>query len=195
MKGNFWQYYITFEEDVDRLFRYIEPTTDNYKVYSVELTRLYLAICSEIDVIFKAYCNLLANDRKPKNIKQYAEIILNADTSVCSEEVKFYKYNYIFTPFAEWTPTNSPLWWKQHNDVKHDRDKNYKQANLENVLDALSGLYLLNLLYYHEGETAFNRKLGFDTPLEQTSWLLKSRYEVFQLHSPFLGFYKPETNG
>ena len=51
MEANYWQYYLSFEEDVDRLFRYIEPAEYNFAVYSVELTRLYLAICSEIDVI------------------------------------------------------------------------------------------------------------------------------------------------
>ena len=35
-RNNFWEYYKTFESDIDKLSRYIELSEDNFKTYSVE---------------------------------------------------------------------------------------------------------------------------------------------------------------
>lgn len=48
-------------------------------------------------------------------------------------------------PFMNWSlqPYNSPDWWTPYNNVKHKRIKNYKEANLKNVLNSLAALYIL----------------------------------------------------
>ena len=108
MEANYWQYYLSFEEDVDRLFRYIEPAEYNFTVYSVELTRLYLAICSEIDVILKAYCKLLDEGSKPSNINEYAEMVVSSKKGLCSETVNFQRFGVSMTPFSEWKQSSTP---------------------------------------------------------------------------------------
>ena len=37
-------------------------------------------------------------------------------------------------------------WWSQYNAVKHQRYENFDQANLQNLIEALSALHLLNVL-------------------------------------------------
>lgn len=47
----------------------------------------------------------------------------------------------------------NPEWWVSHNNVKHHRLDSYAEANLWNVLQALSGLFiLLSCLYRYEYE-------------------------------------------
>ncbi|MFC3150609.1 hypothetical protein ACFOEK_06205 [Litoribrevibacter euphylliae] len=187
MEANYWQYYLSFEEDIDRLFRYIEPSEHNFSVYSVELTRLYLAICSEIDVLLKAYCTLLDADSNPSKINEYAEVIILSKRTLFSETVNLQRFGISMTPFAKWEQRSTPIWWKKHNGVKHNRDINFKDANLGNVLNSFAALYVLNLYYYHELNSIELRKQGFFETLEETAVSLKSRLDVLRIDSAWLG--------
>jgi len=51
-------------------------------------------------------------------------------------------------PFAEWEKGLEPEWHKAYNNLKHNRTKNYKDANLENALMSLSALYSTVVHYY-----------------------------------------------
>ncbi len=186
MESNYWQYYLSFEEDIDRLFRYIEPCEHNFSVYSVELTRLYLSICSEIDVLLKSYCNLLDANSNPSNINGYAKVIISSKKEICSTTVNLQRFGVSMTPFSKWEPLTAPDWWRKHNGVKHNRDINFKDANLGNVLYAFAALYLLNLYYYHERRSIDLRKQGFFEPLEETAVSLKSRLDVLRIDSVWL---------
>ena len=44
-------------------------------------------------------------------------------------------------PFAEWEKGLEPEWHKAYINLKQNRTKNYKDANLENALMSLSALY------------------------------------------------------
>lgn len=186
MEANYWQYYLSFEEDIDRLFRYIEPSEQNFSVYSVELTRLYLAICSEIDVLLKAYCKLLDAGSNPSRINEYAEVVVSSKKGLCSQTVNFQRFGLSMTPFSEWEQLSTPDWWKKHNGVKHNRGVNFRDANLGNVLNAFAALYLLNLYYYHERSSIELRKQGFFEPIEETAASLKSRLDVLKIDSVWL---------
>jgi len=53
-----------------------------------------------------------------------------------------------FKPWNKWRSDNTPDWWRQHKNVKHQRSDFYHQANLKNVLEALAALYIVNI-YLH----------------------------------------------
>ena len=190
MEVNFWQYYLSLEEDVDRIFRFIEPSEHNFSVFSVELTRLYLTICSEVDVILKAYCGLLKNEGKASKINEYAEIVVSSNKGITNQTVLLQRAGISFAPFSEWENQLPLTWWKKHNGVKHNRGMNFKDANLGNVLSAFSALYLVNLNYCNELRSIELRELGFFTSLEETAASLKSRIDVLKLDSVWLGIYE-----
>jgi hypothetical protein len=56
-------------------------------------------------------------------------------------------------PWESWDPKigRSPDWWKAYDNVKHERDKNFSDANQENTLRGLCGLLALHL-YLHKDE-------------------------------------------
>ncbi|MBD8515197.1 hypothetical protein IFO68_21185 [Photobacterium sp. CAU 1568] len=150
---NFLAYYKTFEDDIDKLSRYIEISEDNFKVYSIELTRLYLSICSEVDVIMKLLCGLLTdNQSKPKNMAGYLDIVVEHIPDFVGQEVRCSGLKEDFKPWAEVTKDQRPSWWVYHNKVKHDRSENYAKANLNNVLLALAGLFTVIVHYEYRNK-------------------------------------------
>lgn len=50
-------------------------------------------------------------------------------------------------PFLQFSKKHSPEWWLAYNKVKHDMFNNRIHGNLENLLHALAGLFLLNVLH------------------------------------------------
>jgi len=51
-----WNYFLVLESDLEHISRYIEFTTDNFKVYSQEFAHILLAASSEVDVVLKSLC-------------------------------------------------------------------------------------------------------------------------------------------
>lgn len=146
-----WDYYIALEQDLENLSRYIEFEESNFSTYSIELTRLLIAIGSEVDVVAKELCCLLASKSKCGNINQYRKQLEIHIPDISSINVFSEKYRLNFIPWSSWKEGDdvNPSWWKSHNDVKHGRGEYYKKANLKNVLEAMSGLLIVNIYYNH----------------------------------------------
>lgn len=140
-----WPFYFALENDILKISRYIEINVNNYNVYSIELLRLYLSICSEIDVVLKQVCTKLDKDTKTNNIFDYRQLILEKLSCFPNEIVVCSRFNLSFHPWEAWLKNESPTWWKSYNQVKHNRDEFYQEATLKNVLEAMSALYLANM--------------------------------------------------
>ena len=147
-----WQYFIVLDSDLDNVSRYVQINSDNYETYSIEFVHIFLAICSEIDTVAKILCKKFDTKfdplNKKNNIDLYRSIITNECPNLCTMKILVPRYGLDFVPWAEWGQNKNPSWWNCYNNVKHDRDRHFKQANLENVLNALAGLFVL-LCYLH----------------------------------------------
>jgi hypothetical protein len=139
MKYPHWQYYRTLIEDLDRISRYVELHPHNFRTFSIELARLYLAAGSEVDVVAKLLCEKAKPSSSCRNINEYRDVLLAAYPGLTSIETSLPRHSLSFTPWESWEREN-PEWWRSYNDVKHKRDEFYQEACLENVLLALSGL-------------------------------------------------------
>ena len=150
----YWTFFLGFEQDLLKTERYVSFDTDNYDTFSVEYNRLYQAVCSEVDVLAKQLCNLLG-EKNPDNINQYYQPIITAYPCIKTETVTIQGLG-PFKPWESWTANKAPEWWQLYNKVKHRRteicQKNgscwkdkpfYKCASLQNVLTAMTGLYVL----------------------------------------------------
>ncbi|OOE41692.1 hypothetical protein BZG00_01610 [Salinivibrio kushneri] len=56
MKLPHWQHFLSLEKDFVETVEYVELSDENALTYSIAYTKLYLAICSETDVIAKLVC-------------------------------------------------------------------------------------------------------------------------------------------
>lgn len=160
-----WDYFILLEDDVNRILRYLEPVEKNFNAFGSELVKAYLSICSEIDVAFKDFDQLVRSNesvgwRKVKDIagsrkmvySRFSEQFQNCWVAIMGSEI-------VINPWSAWWSDNglqsdkNPCWWISYNDVKHHRLECYSEACLGNVLHALSGLFvLLSCIYRYEFE-------------------------------------------
>lgn len=147
-----WKYFITLESDLNNISRYVEICEENYSTYSIEFARLILASCSEIDVVAKMLCKRINSKCKCGNISDYRNVITKDEPDFHRFEILIKSNNKIITPWEEWKYIDkNPGWWQKYNDIKHERDINFKEANLKNALYSISGLFAIILcLDIHE---------------------------------------------
>jgi hypothetical protein len=149
MRYPHWQFFESLDEDLHSLSRIIEFGEDNYKTHSVRLARLYLSICSEIDVVAKLLCARIAPSQRPGKIDDYRSVITAHYKNFALLKVEMPAHGLDLQPWQAWSSDENPPWWKSYNNVKHQRNKHYREANLENVLGAAAGL-LVMLIYFHQ---------------------------------------------
>jgi hypothetical protein len=151
--NSFWQYYLSLEEDLIRLSKYVEINEDNFKTYSIELVKIYLSTCSEVDVLAKLLSKILGN-KKADSISNYSKTILQYYPNLTKYSIQIPRYSLNLFPWQDWTEKTSPKWWSSYNRVKHQRDEFYKDASLGNVLNSIAGLLVLNLYYLKQEKTS-----------------------------------------
>ena len=143
----YWRYYLILEEDFLKTIRFVELDINNFNTYSVEYTKQYQSICSEVDVICKSICKYIDNNSTANKFPQYVQTILNYSTDITKRIIKVDKNeDILLQPFENLTIVDDykPLdWWQSYNSIKHNRLHNYKMANLKNILNALGALYIL----------------------------------------------------
>lgn len=115
---------------------------------------MLLNICSEFDSLADEFCNELGvNNQKEKyGINKKMTIILNNHPKLYSWKCKtvFPIEEIHLVPFNKLNNNDTPEWWKCYNLIKHYRSQknehgvyNFQYANLKNVLNALSALYIM----------------------------------------------------
>ena len=143
-----WNYFIALERDLDAMSRYIEFTTDNFEVYSIELAHLLFAAASEVDVVAKLLCEQVAPEAKRDNIHHYRDTLMPSLPELATMQVSVARHGLVMTPWDNWGTGTNPLWWGSYNKVKHERHSHFNQATLKNALNSLSALLVLNYEYY-----------------------------------------------
>ena len=126
---------------------------------------LFQTICSEIDVVGKAYagiCEPSFKADKRTGLNEWWFYVTKNNPKLVEESIVFRNkiklqpwknYRIRINPdkkakrFILEEHAGTPAWWNAYNGAKHDRagnnGDNYKNASLQNVLTALSGLYSL----------------------------------------------------
>ncbi|MCH5167952.1 MAG: hypothetical protein J1F35_08750 [Erysipelotrichales bacterium] len=148
--------------DINDLFNYIEPSNENQLVYSHRLYELLLRIATE----FESNCKGILRDNGYVKTKGNLNIIdyfnLNKVCRLHDYKIQFFRWesDRYFKPFNEWKNENYfPLpWYSSYNNVKHNRFEKFKEANLENVINALGGL--LCIIHAQIGENV--SEIGFN---------------------------------
>jgi len=176
----YWQHFLALEADFAATSRYVEFSPQNFSAFSIEYAKLLLAVGSEIDVLCKIMCENLDSSAKRDNIGDY-RACLTAHTQIASEEVLIRRYNLAFKPWTNWDSAKNPCWWRSYNNVKHQRDSHFPEANLENCANAISGLFAI-VLYCHKAEKSADTLEPYPVLLgrerEPDHLMLQSGYSV-----------------
>jgi hypothetical protein len=167
--GFFWNNYKSIEFDFLEFLEFVPYHKSNLKVYSPKLTGLLLQIGGYIDSAFKDmanYFNTNAEYRKKDGTLgrcKTSKIIANVKDAYCVFETVYSlssnngghmiaKLDFgdvELHPFQGFSSVfKSPEWWSAYNKVKHQYSLHYEKASLNNVLEALAGAFLLNVVHY-----------------------------------------------
>lgn len=143
---NYWNYYQELENEFLQVRKYVEFSEANFNTYSIELLKLYQAVCSEIDVVGKILAtelnsNFKVND-KSNIYKWWFEI--QDQCTLAEKNCKFIEYEVTLLDMICIKPWDSfkvekyydknnniryrcveknktPIWWSDYNKVKHQR--------------------------------------------------------------------------
>lgn len=144
-----WNYFLALEDDLDRLSRFVD-FSKNDEAYSIEIARLFLSSCSEIDVILKQICKKINSESSASSMNAYFKELNDSYLRLLDFSVEIPRYAITLTPFLNWTENNPPFWWQDHNKVKNHRHEHFEKANLKNCLNAIAAMYILTLYLYIE---------------------------------------------
>lgn len=143
--------YQMIENDLKKIFEYIQPSDNNFKVYSHRLYEILLRASTEFETNCKKI--LTANsyvNGDDWNINDYKKI--ESANRLSEYKVKLNIWNphpLIIQPFENWGESLS--WYKDYNFVKHNRNEKFFLANMENVLKAVSGLLCILFSQFYVG--------------------------------------------
>ncbi|MDJ0737941.1 MAG: hypothetical protein QNJ47_28435 [Nostocaceae cyanobacterium] len=123
-----------------------------------------MAAASEFDTVAKKICKAIYPSQKPSKLPDYHPIITSKYPKFLQYEILIPRYKLSFQPWITWQISTdaikspvSPDWWKKgYNKIKHERDTNFEQANLENAILATCGL-LTGILYFYDAHFRTNR--------------------------------------
>lgn len=166
---SYWNYYLELERQLDSTKRYIEFDKHNFNTYSIEYLKLLQATCSEIEVVGKEISSEIGLDYKDAYIQKIGYNVQQIFPDLDSKTVRI--GDCVLTPWEKFKcekytdkqkrvrygfskNMSSPKWWTAYNKTKHERtstfekDKtNYARANLGNIINAMGGLFILEMLF------------------------------------------------
>jgi hypothetical protein len=138
-----------FEElqnDLKEVFNFVEPTYNNRKTYSYKIQQLFIRVCIELEANFKAILkeNKYAKDESKWYINDYWKIDASHKLSEYSVIMPTWEgKGKVFTPFAAWKSSPVLNWYRAYQRTKHSRAAKLNEANLENLMNAFCGLFVV----------------------------------------------------
>lgn len=155
---NYLRAFEILQKDLIALFESVEPADRNLQTYSFRTHELLMRACMELEANFKAILKANTYSKNPSklNIADYFKIDKSHFLSDYEVKLPYWTGNRsVWKPFESWrtnVTTTSPhklTWYQAYNAAKHDRAGALVQANLENLLCAITGLeVVLSAQYY-----------------------------------------------
>lgn len=151
--------YQSLEEETLTLTKHIQFTDDQLKVYSLNIGNLIIRCAIEIESISKdLYKQLGGSANKLYFDTDCLKLLVNKwkidkkKLQIKNANMYFSKKHSILIPLCK-SHIKGPggsEWKSAYQGIKHNRSKEIKKANIENLLNALGALYILNLYYADE---------------------------------------------
>ncbi len=125
-----WNYFLSLEEDLIKLSRWIEFDEKNFNCFSIELVRMLMVASSEVDVVAKMLCKKISGNNRARSINAYQDIIVSEYENIVTSTIPMPKYGLTLTPWSEWKEHQSPpFWWQANNKVKHHRTEHIQKQH------------------------------------------------------------------
>jgi len=143
----YWSSFKLLYDDLEDSFRYVNPTNDHFKVYSLRFYELLIRASTEFESICKDKVEELKLSKKKReafDIKDYYLLNAHFKNKPSGISIGFVFSDPLFVkPLEEWSRAHTLTWYKAYNTVKHNRAKDFHLANLENVLMSIAALFII----------------------------------------------------
>lgn len=121
-------------------------TYHNRKAYSYKIQQLFIRVCIELEANFKAIFseNKYSKPESIWTINDYWKI--DASHRLNEYKVVFPTWeggSKTFEPFAAWKKAPTLGWYRAYQRTKHSRAAKLNEANLENLMNAFCGLFVV----------------------------------------------------
>lgn len=146
---SYWRMFLVLEKELVEALDYVELNTNNYATTSIVFSKLLLSAGSEIDNVFRECSGVSGRT----NIEDYYDFIINKYPAIINQQVKVKDTTIILKPYVGWNgsqPAKSLIFWQKYNELKHDRVLNAQNASLENVLNAMAGLFIIEMYRFDD---------------------------------------------
>lgn len=156
-----WVYFKILYQDFEKSLEYVHPMPSHYKVYSLRNYEFLLRACTEFESVCKTelYKSGKALPNEHLNITRYFELESHYRRKLSSYQVGFnFNPQQFMRPLGNWANSHSLTWYQSYNFVKHNREAKFEEASLENVMNAIAGLFVLLVAaeLCPKGDLAFN---------------------------------------
>ena len=151
-RTNFVRAYHLLEQDLVRIFEYVEPADANLDTYSHQLYALLLRACTEFESNARAILQSNGYSRSGNwTLTDYYKI--NSATRLSEYTLTLPMWDGAagtVKPFDTWNGGSHSLpWYQAYNAVKHDRSGNFPSASLQNVMKAVAAVFATLFSQFH----------------------------------------------
>ncbi len=134
-------------DGLEDLFRYVEPSPANEQTHSHKIRELLILACTELEACWRGVLRDNCLVTAPTRLSTQQFITLSKPLGLTEWLVALANYpEYTsISPFEGWSeaePTKSLPWYDAYNGTKHDRESNFGDASLANLLRAMAALHV-----------------------------------------------------
>jgi hypothetical protein len=138
-------------QQLEQISRVVQPIDSNFQAFGHEIRNVLILACTEVEAQWKAILKTHGVDAD--NTKDYVKLASPMKLSEYTVEFPYYPWISAIRPFGNWhsgtkTPTKDLRWYDAYNNVKHDRESNFKQASLGHAFEALTGFFVMLCAQY-----------------------------------------------
>lgn len=142
-----------------RVLQVVHPEPATLRTYGHEIRNLLIIACTEVEAQCKAVldANEYARSKKHYSTADYVKLTGAMKLGGYSVQLVACPWLAPVSPFTRWradAPTKSLAWYDAYNAVKHDRETNFRQAQLRHAISAVAACAVLAWCQF--GEPAVN---------------------------------------
>lgn len=159
---SYFDYYLSLEKECLETEYYVAFHENNSKAFSIAYAKILLSLCSEIETVLKKICFEIDPTGKHRNTSEYRRCVDSKYKFFAFETVSFSDIRIKTNPWIAWSEGKSPKWWLDFTEIKHKRADadatgipNFYRANQDNVLNALTALYVAEQYLFYTCEQKY----------------------------------------
>lgn len=177
-------------EKLDDILLYVEPNKNGLSSYGHKSRELLILACTEVENLWTSVLQKAATQPINGRVFTTQDYVKLLPKACLNEfEITFKNYSGLrkFKPYSSWNPqqpTQSLSWYDAYNKTKHDRNSNFNEAILENVMDSIAAVI-----------TIFCAKFGPFTLIKDNnslSSMINQHFEICLNNSDPATYYVPK---